>query len=191
MTPQGQITRLIMAWQRGDETAEKALFEVLYRKLHLMAVQTLRREPQGRTLGPTDLVHEAYLRFRHAEGLEIANSQHFLTLAARVMRRILVDRARARLSDKRGGARARTELTDQLVSTTREALEILAVDRALDDLARQSARQAHLVELRFFAGYSEEESAVALGISARTARREWQLARTRLRLAIDGLPNAV
>lgn len=182
----GAISRLISEWQNGDPAAESALFEALYEKLHQIALARLRSE-RLETLGPTALVHEAYVRLRQAEDLSITDSQHFLYLASRVMRRILVDRARARLSEKRGGEFVRGELVEHLVGRKSDADEIMSVDRALTDLAKHSPRQAQLVELRYFAGFSEEEAAKTLGLSARTVRREWQVARTRLRVAINGL----
>ena len=182
----GDITRLISDWQRGDKGAESAVFEALYQRLHSIAIQCLRGEGPGQSMGATALVHEAYLRFMGSERLEIVNRAHFLALAARVMHRVIVDKARARRSFKRGGDQVRTEVTPMLVGTDEDADQILAVDRALEDLELQSQRQAQLVQLRYFAGYTIEESAAVLGISDRTARREWQVARTRLRLAIDG-----
>jgi RNA polymerase sigma-70 factor (ECF subfamily) len=187
MSPQGEITRLIADWQRGDAAAENALFELLYARLHSIALQCLRGEPL-QTIGATALVHEAYMRFKSAENLEIANRAHFLALAARVMRRILVDRARARCSVKRHGIKVPPEAVEALFASDSEAEQILSVNAALDSLSRRSPRQAQLVEFRYFGGFSEEESAAALGISVRTARREWQVARTRLRMAIDGTP---
>jgi RNA polymerase sigma factor (TIGR02999 family) len=181
-----EITRLISDWQRGDKNAENALFEALYKRLHEIALHYMRTEPGGGSLGATGLIHEAYLRLGRSEDLHITDRTHFLALAARVMRRILIDRARARRSEKRGGEQAAIEIRDALVVTDQDADEILAVDRALEQLTRQSPRQSQLVELRYFAGYSIEESAAVLGVSTRTARREWQVARTRLKVAIDG-----
>ena len=188
MESPGEITGLIAGWQRGDPAAENALFEALYRRLYGIAMQCLRSESRGQTMGATALVHEAYLRFKSADRLQIVNRGHFLALSARVMRRILVDRARARCSSKRQGLMVAAEDVDALFSSDPEAEEVLAVNRALDSLGLQSPRQARLVEFRYFAGFSEEESAAALGISVRTARREWNVARTRLRMAIDGTP---
>jgi RNA polymerase sigma factor (TIGR02999 family) len=187
MSPPGEITRLIADWQRGDAAAENSLFELLYSRLHSIALQCLRGEPL-QTIGATALVHEAYMRFKSAENLEVANRAHFLALAARVMRRILVDRARARCSMKRRGIKVQPECVEAHFASDSEAEQVLSVNRALDSLSRQSPRQAQLVEFRYFGGFSEEESAAALGISVRTARREWQVARTRLRMAIDGTP---
>ena len=184
--PDPEITRLIEQWQGGDQSAENALFQALYDRLHAMAVQCLRSERPGNSLGATGLVHEAYLRFKRAERLDIIDRSHFLALTARVMRRILVDRARARQAQKRMADPAPVQATDNLIGSDAEAVQILAVDRALDDLSKKSERLAHLVELRYFAGYTVEESAQVLGMSARQTRRDWQAARIRLRIAIDG-----
>jgi len=186
--PSSDITQLIQAWQRGDRDAENQLFQALYRRLHTIAVGCLRTENAGRTLSATALVHEAYLRFQRAEPLEIANRAHFLAIAARVMRRILVDRARARHSEKREAPMPEGQ-PEKWFLAAREADEILAVERAMESLSAQSERQARVVELRYFAGFSEQETAAVLGISARQIRREWTVARTRLRIAIDGNPN--
>lgn len=181
-----EITRLIAGWQQGDRGAENRLFELLYRKLREVAVQCMRDEARCRTLGPTALVHEAYIRLSKSHHLEISDRKHFLALAARVMRQILTDTARARRSEKRGGDPSRVELAESMVKTDSEADEIVAVDRALTRLSRQFPRQAVLVELRYFGGWSLEEAAAAMGVSERTARREWQVARVRLKEAIDG-----
>jgi RNA polymerase sigma-70 factor (ECF subfamily) len=187
MAPPGEITRLIVEWQRGSKDAENALYDALYKRLHSIALNYLRSERPNPSMGATALVHEAYLRFRRSERLEIADSSHFLKLSARVMRQILVDRARALGAAKRQGeVHAEHDHLDMLVSKDSDAEEIIAVDRALQSLARRSPRQAELVELRYFAEFSEEEAGAILGISARTVRREWQVAKTRLRAEIDG-----
>jgi RNA polymerase sigma-70 factor, ECF subfamily len=183
------ITRLIREWQKGSSDAESALFEALYAKLHALAVNCLRSELPGRSLSATALVHEAYLRFRTSKRIEIVDRAHFLALAARVMRRILVDRARGRLAEKRAGQQIPTDPAELLIRSDHEADEIIAVDRALDLLAEEAPRQCRLVELRYFIGMSIEETAAVLGISTRTARRDWQVARTRLMGAIDGTGN--
>jgi RNA polymerase sigma factor (TIGR02999 family) len=188
--PRDDITRLISEWQRGDKASENALFEALYRKLHARALQVLRSEPRGQSMGPTALVHEAYLRLERSERLEITDRHHFLRLVANVMHRILVDRARARRSEKRGGDQVRVQESDQLVRTDADADEILAVDLALGELKRQSPRLAQLVVLKYYAGYTLEESAVVMGVSERTAKRDWEQARVRLQIAIDGAEGA-
>ncbi len=182
----GDITGLIAAWRRGDKAAENALFEALYAKLHGIALRCVQDQLPSPSLGATALIHEAYLRFHRSERIEVADRYHFLRLVAKVMRQILVDRARARRSEKRGGDQVRVEDTEQLVRTEADAVEILAVDRALGSLKRQSPRQAQVVELRYFAGYSLEETAMVLGVAERTVKRDWDAARTRLKIAIDG-----
>jgi RNA polymerase sigma factor (TIGR02999 family) len=179
------ITHLIRRWQKGDKDAEEPLFAALYDALHTLALHCLKREAPGRTLGATALVHEAYLRFCRAESLNIVDRQHFFALASRVMRRILVDKARARQARPRLEPAA--EGNDaRIVREDIEAEEILALDRALSELSRQSQRQAQLVELKYFGGYSLEDCAALLGVSEKTAQRDWQIARVRLRSAIDG-----
>lgn len=186
MDLKGEITRLISEWQRGSKEAENALFEALYKKLHARALQLLRTWPRGQSMGPTALVHEAYLRMERSEHLQVADRNHFVKLTAKVMHQILVDRARARKSEKRGGDQIRVDEFDQLVRTEADADEILAVDIAMRELKRQSPRQAQLVELKYYAGYTLEESAVVMGVSERTAKRDWEQARVRLQIAIDG-----
>jgi RNA polymerase sigma factor (TIGR02999 family) len=135
-------------------------------------------------------VHEAYLKLEQSERLEVTDRKHFVRLVAKVMRDILVDRARARLSSKRGGDLVRVEESDQLVRTDADADEILAVDLALGTLKRQSPRQAQLVVLRYYGGFTMEESAAVMGVSERTAKRDWEQARVRLQEAIEGTGGA-
>jgi RNA polymerase sigma factor (TIGR02999 family) len=179
------ITQLILRWQNGDKSAEESLFNALYDSLHDLARRCLRTEPQGRTLGATALVHEAYIRFQNSHELNIIDRQHFLALAARVMRHILVDKARARKTRPHLEQPASEEEWG-IVQSDVDAEEIIAVDSALDELFQHSERQARIVELRYFGGYSFEECASLLSISAKTAQRDWQLARIRLRIAVHG-----
>lgn len=185
-----EITRLISEWQRGDKAAESALFDALYQKLHAIAVHCIRTEPVAQSLGATGLIHEAYLRLDRSEDLQIADRSHFLALAARVMRRILVDRARARRAIKRDADLQPLSEEIAWFHNTADIDEIISVDRALDVLCTRSPRQGRFVEMRFFGGFSLDESAAALHISTRHARREWDVARLRLREAIDGLKPA-
>lgn len=173
-------------WQHGDKTAENALFDALYQKLRGMAINCLRGESRDRPLGATTLVHEAYLRLHRTHGLFVNDRNHFLMLVGQVMRRIVIDQARARKSRKRGGEMVAVDIDHALLASDAEADQILAVDRALESLAKRSPRQAQIVELRYFAGFDEEEAAAILNVSARTVRRDWEVARTRLRIAIDG-----
>jgi RNA polymerase sigma-70 factor, ECF subfamily len=186
MEPADDITRLISEWQSGNRAAEEALFDKLYQRMHTIADHLVRHERANRTLGPTALVHEAYVRLCGSVETKIVDRTHFLALSARVMRRILVDRARARQADKRAGEMQSLEDNISWFRTDADLDEVIAVDRALDVLSQQSPRQCRLVELRYFGGYTIEESAAVLHISARHARREWDVARTRLREAIDG-----
>lgn len=177
------ITKLIVEWQGGSREAESTLFEELYHRLHSIAANLVCSEGNVNTLGPTELVHEAYVRFCGSTRLEIGNRAHFFALAARVMRRILIDRARARKAAKR---EACENGADFWFRSDADAEEVLAVDQALELLRSRSPRQCQLVELRYFGGYTIEEIAAALEISPRHARREWDVARIRLREAING-----
>jgi RNA polymerase sigma factor (TIGR02999 family) len=189
MEPDAEITQLLRQWQQGDREAERALFDALYRNLHDIAIGCLRSEQDAGSLGPTALVNEAYLRFANAGALSLADRNHFLALTARVMRRIIVDRARARKSRKRGGRELKAQFHDELAGTAEDPDVILAVDVALRKLDEEFPRPAKIVELHFFGGLSMEETAAILGVSSRTARRDWQWARLRLKVAIDGAAN--
>lgn len=167
----GDITRLLQAWSRGDAEARDGLIPVVYAELRRRAAAHLRREPRNPTLRPTDLVHETYLRLCE-QNVGWKNRDHFFAIAASLMRRILVDRARARNAAKRGHG-LRVTLTGDLPAAPLHDVDVIAVDRALDELAALDERQGRLVELRFFAGLSSEEAARALGISLATASREW------------------
>src|SRR5262249_13629321 len=140
----------------------------------------------GHTLQPTALVHEAYLRLLDQTRIEVKNRAHFYTLASRLMRRILVDHARARGRDKRGGDRQRISLDSDVAPTADSAIDLLAIDEALERLAALSPRKARLVEMRFFAGLSEQEAADALGVSRTIAARDWSFARTWLSRELRG-----
>jgi RNA polymerase sigma-70 factor, ECF subfamily len=188
MADREDITRLIQDWRRGDKDAEDRLFSALYTKLHAIAAGCLLNEPAARSLSPTALLHEAYVRFNRSEAITVYDRNHFMALSALVMRRILVDRARKRRTQRRSAEVGWVENAEALMCTDAEADHIIAVDRALEQLAQQAPRQAKLVALRFFAGYTLEECAAIMAISTRTARREWDVARTRLRIAIEGDP---
>lgn len=181
-----EITRLIARWQHGDRTAEGLLYDCLYKKLRSLAAQCLVNEKNAASLTPTALVHEAYIRLMRSKQLKIKERGHFLALISRVMRRIVVDRARAIAAARRGGAPQRVDLTEAMIFTDEKVDEILALNNALEQLAKSRPREASLVELRFFAGFSLDEAATALGVSERTARRDWEVARVYLKDAIDG-----
>lgn len=176
--PVQEITRLLEAVAQGDKTAEAALIPVVYEDLRRIASGYMRREAGAVTLQTTALVHEAYLRLARPNSLGWQNRTHFFAMAAKVMRQILVDHARARNSEKRGGHLIlRPEPLDIPGVQLRDAEETLAVDMALARLAELDQRQAQIVEMRYFAGMTIEETAEALKLSPRTIKREWQLAR--------------
>lgn len=178
---QERTADLLVASRAGDRRAADELSEMLYDELHGQAHRLLSREGKGHTLQTTALLHEAYLRLVAQTRVDWQGRTHFLAIGAQALRRVLVDHARARLRDKRGGGRVRVELNeDALISPERDH-DVLAVDAALTKLARIDERQARVVELRFFAGLTVEEVAAALGLSKRTIEGEWTVARAWLR----------
>lgn len=160
----------------GDGPAE-AMFLRLYAELRSIAGRLLRREAEGHTLQPTALVHEAWLKLAGEHGLQPTDRQHFLALAARAMRQVLVDSARRRRAAKRGGAAVNITLSDSVSGLAIPLDDLIAVDDALTQLAANDERLARVVELRFFAGLSEEEIAAALEVTTRTVQRDWAKAR--------------
>lgn len=171
------VTRLLDRARAGDRSALNALLPLVYDELRQVARRAMRRERPGQTLDATALVHEAWLRLSAARQLAPQNRAHFLAIAANAMRQILVERARARYADKRGGGRQRITLQEGLLPQDDSTIDLLAVDAALEKLARLDAEQARIVELRFFGGLSVEETADALAISPATVKRRWTSAR--------------
>lgn len=186
MTENVEITRLLNLVRQGDRRAEERLLDALYADLRRIAASCLRSERKGQTLQATALVHEAYLRLASQRDKEWKNRSHFLAVAAQAMRRVLVDCARARLSKKRGGNANRIELDDNMIGSTRWAEELLDIDFALCRLAELDERQAKVVEMRFFAGLTEAEIGQLLGLSERTIKREWDVARAWLEGELRG-----
>lgn len=183
-TPQStQITELLQAWGTGDPAALERVFDELYPSLREVAARAMRGERPDHTLQPTAIVHEAYLELSGQARAQFRDRAHFLAVAGFVMRRILVEHARARAAAKRGGGASRQALADDAeASAPATALEeILAVDLALERLAAIDERAARAVTLRYFGGLSLEETAVALGVSLATAKRDWTVARAWLR----------
>ena len=174
--PAGEVTRLLQAWGRGDSTARDRLIPVVYGELRRRAAAHLRHERSGHTLRPTDLVHETYLRLR-AQNPAWQNREQFFAVASRLMRRVLVDHARARSAAKRGGGLRVTYAPAGSASTAADP-DLLDLDTALGELAVFDESQARLVELRFFGGLSVEEAAEVMGVSRTTANREWQTAKS-------------
>jgi RNA polymerase sigma factor (TIGR02999 family) len=178
------VTRLLLRWSEGDASALDRLLPVIYGELRRIASSQVRRERPDHTLAPTALVHELYLRLVDQRRATWQHRAQFFGVAAQLMRRILVDHARERQATKRGGSATRVSLEHALEESEAagaahgsDALEVLAVDEALHRLARLDADQAHIVELRFFAGLTVEETAHVLNRSPRTIKREWRLAR--------------
>jgi len=176
--PGSTITVLLAKARSGDSSALANVFPLIYDELRRLARQQLQREPDGHTLSPTALVHEAYMRLIDYSRMEWAGRAHFLAVAATAMRRILVDHARGHRSVKRGGMLRRVSIDDVELGTEDRAELLVAIDDALDRLKEIDARQAQVVECRFFGGMTEEETATALGISVRTAKRDWAKAKS-------------
>jgi RNA polymerase sigma factor (TIGR02999 family) len=170
------VTGLLVAWSNGEEGARNRLIEAVYGQLRQLARARLRREAADHSLSPTALVHEAYLRLVDQQRVKWQNRAHFFAIAARLMRRILVDHARARGAGKRG-AGLRVSLAGLEPGTPPRDLDVLALDAALDRLAAIDPRQGQLVELRFFGGLDIEETAAVLGVSPVTVKRDWALSR--------------
>lgn len=172
-----EITHLLIAWGTGDEAALKRLMEHVYPELRRMAIRRLKNEAQGRTIEATALVHEVYLRLVDVNNVEWQARAQFFAIAAQIMRRILVDVARTRGSCQRGGTLSRVSLDEGAVVSPTPDRSILALDEVLMEFSQIAPRQAKVVELRYFGGLTEEETAAALKISPRTVRRDWGLAK--------------
>ena len=177
------ITTLLRAWRRGDQAAFERLTPLVYDQLRRRARHYLRGERPNHTLRPTALVHEAYLRLVNLDQVDWQDRSHFFALAARQMRRILVDSARARRYQKRGGG-AVSVTFDEALAVSRRDPDLVALVDALELLAQQDERKVRVVELRFFGGLTNDEIAAALGISSDTVTRDWQMAKLWLRRAL-------
>jgi RNA polymerase sigma-70 factor (ECF subfamily) len=172
----GDVTQLLKAMTSGDPAAEERLLPLVYAELHRLASSYMRRERQDHTLQPTALVNEAYLRLAGDE-VDWQNRQHFIGVAARVMRRVLVDHARTHNAEMRGGGLKRVDLEEGVAISKERSEEILSLDEALKRLTELNPRQAQVVELRYFGGLSVEEIGGILGIAPRSVKRDWALAR--------------
>lgn len=181
------VTGLLVAWSEGDATAGEQLLAAIYDELHRQAGRAMRRENEAHTLQATALVNEAYLRLIDQRRVHWRNRAHFFGVAAQMMRRVLVDHARARLAGKRGGEMQQVTLTGIGAGDVDDAsIEVLALHEALERLATLDARQARLVELRYFGGLGIDDTAQALGVSPATVKREWAVARAWLRRELEG-----
>jgi RNA polymerase sigma-70 factor (ECF subfamily) len=170
-------TDLLRAWSEGDEAAFSQLVPLVERELHRVARAYMRRERQGHTLQATALVNEVFLRLARGSNPRCRDRAHFVGIAARLMRQVLVDHARSRDYRKRGGGVQRVPLDQARLITPEPQLDVLAVDRALEAFAKIDLRKSQIVELRFFGGLSVEETADVLGISAETVKRDWRVAK--------------
>ena len=183
------VTQLLVEWGGGDRAALDRLLPLVFDELRRLAASYLRRERAGHTLQPTALVNEAYLRLIDQEGAQWQNRAPFFGIAANLMRQILVDHARQRSADKRGGSQLqRLSLTQAERLVKQEELDVLALNEALERLAEFDPQQARIVELKFFGGLTIEETAEVLGVSHATVEREWKLARAWLRRELSDRP---
>jgi RNA polymerase sigma factor (TIGR02999 family) len=172
-----EITQLLLAWGAGDEDALAQLMPLVLDELRSLARSYMNRQRPGHTLQTSALVNEAYLRLVDSSRVQWKSRAHFFAVSAQLMRRVLVDFARARQNLKRGGGARKVSLDEALVVASGQGEELIALDDALTTLAALNPRQSRIVELRYFGGLSEEETAEALGVSVRTVRRDWSLAR--------------
>src|SRR6266852_5071390 len=172
-----EVTRLLLAWRNGDAAASEKLMPLVYRDLRRIARRYMSSERSGHTLQATALVNEAYIRIAKQQGAQWQDRVHFLSVAANVMRRLLVEHARARGRVKRGGIQDRVSLDDGELDTSHREVDVLALHQALGRLASFDARKSQLVELRYFGGLNVEEAAEALGIAPITVKREWAKAK--------------
>jgi RNA polymerase sigma factor (TIGR02999 family) len=186
MTPSPkEITQLLLAWRNGDNEALNRLIPLVYDELRQFAHRYMNKRFAGQTLQTTALVNEAYIRMVGQDQVDWQNRTHFFAVCARVMRNLLVDRARSRQADKHGGGARRVSLDDAAVVLPERQIDLLALDEALDRLAGIDPRKSQIVEMRYFGGMSVEETAEVLEVSAITVKREWLKARAWLYRELD------
>lgn len=181
-----EITQLLVAWSDGDQAALDELTPLVYEELHRLAHRYMRGERAGHTLQTTALVNEAYTRLIDWKNVRWQNRAHFFGVSAELMRRILVDFARARGYQKRGGGMRAVTLNDAINVSNEKGVDLIALDEALSALAELDPRQSKVVELRFFGGLTNEEAAEVLNVSVATVRRDWTLARAWLHRELKG-----
>jgi len=180
------ITHLLKEWSEGDQEALDELTPLVYEELRKQAARYLRKERPNHSLQATALINEAFLRLIDVKDVQWQNRAHFFAIAANLMRRILVDHARRRDAEKRGGSQVCLTLDEGLAWANEPDVDLLAIDEALDRLAIIDEQQARIVELRFFSGLTVEETATALGVSPKTVKRDWSVARAWLKREIGG-----
>jgi RNA polymerase sigma factor (TIGR02999 family) len=183
-----EITKLLLEWRGGDESALDRLMPIVYQELRRVARRCLQGE-RGNTLETTGLVNEAYLRLVRSSRVQWRDRAHFFAVAAQLMRRALVDEARRRQGQKRGGERTRIALDDSVATLPERGVDLIALDEALRGLAQFAPRKSHVVEMRFFGGLTIEETAVVLDISTDIVKREWRTAKLWLLQALGGTGN--
>ncbi len=188
--PSEQVTSLLLRWRAGDKAALDALMPLVYGELRRLAHLYLQRERPGHTLQSTALVHEAYARLVDQNVPDWQNRAHFFAVAAHLMREILVDYARARRAAKRGGGACKLSLDDAGAEPQPTDVDLIALDDALQDLAKIDPQQSRVVELRFFGGLSIEDTSEVLGISSSTVKRDWNTARVWLFRELDRTASA-
>jgi RNA polymerase sigma factor (TIGR02999 family) len=172
-----QITQLLLAWRNGEARALEELMPLVHRELKRIARNFMRRQHAGHTLQTTALVNEAFVRLVDSDKVNWQDRSHFFAISAQLMRRVLVDAARRKNSAKRGGERVQVTLEDDARAAAADQVDVVEIDEALQRLAKLNQRQCQIVELRYFGGLTEDEIAEMLNISARTVRRDWNLAR--------------
>jgi len=176
-TTSPDVTKLLIAWGQGDHAALEHLVPIVHNELHRIARGRMAGEREGHSLQATALVNEVYLRLVRGRSVNWQNRAHFLAVAARLMRRILVDFARARHYQKRGGHAVRVTLADDLALSDEPGRDLVALHEALETLARHDERKSRVIEMRFFGGLTVEETAEALQVSPDTVKRDWKLAK--------------
>ncbi|HEY6359850.1 MAG TPA: sigma-70 family RNA polymerase sigma factor [Vicinamibacterales bacterium] len=174
----GEVTMLLRAWHGGDEDAYRQVSSILYRELRQEAARRMRGAPPGNSLQTTALVHETFMRLATAHQVDWQDRKHFLAIAARTMRRLLIDLIREQAAAKRGSRAEHVPLDSAVAAGGPPPLDLIALDQALENLAALDARKVQVIELKFFAGLTVEETAEVLNISPDTVARDWRMART-------------
>ena len=184
------VTAMLLAWRQGDEKALEGLIPLVYDELRRLDRARLRKEPRGHILQTTALVHEAYLRLVDINRMNVRDRSHLLAMAARLMRRILVDHARRRTARKRGGRVTMVGLDELSIPSAESGIDVLALDEALNDLTRLDARLCRVVELKYFSGLTIDETAETLQVSSATVERDWTIAKAWLHQRLSSSPPA-